>query len=109
VELEAGKLYKCSKYCLLIFPSKNKARAASTTKAGVQCTTAETAMEASSWGYYWSEQLNCRIYYSDPKEIFMFLKQEKEFLNVLFGDIQGWVVNETWLEISYAYKQSVGE
>ena len=87
--MEIGKLYKCSKYYLLIYPSIEKIRAASSLSA------AWTPAAAA----YWSEQLSCKVRCSEPDEIFMCLEQENQFIHALFGEKQGWIINEEWLKI----------
>lgn len=52
---------------------------------------------------YWSEILNCTVRCSEPNEIFMFLEEKivdnQKYLNILFGDKQGWIFYRKWLEI----------
>jgi hypothetical protein len=90
---QVGQLYKCSKYFLLIYPSKKAANRGWTSAGASVGSTAGMA--------YWSKKLNCQVRFSEPNETFMLLKQEDMFLNVLFGEKQGWIINEDWLEIKH--------
>jgi len=90
VKFEEGKLYKCPEYFLIIYPTREKAETE---------TTAAFAWAAR----YWSEELGCSVRYSEPNEIFIFLKkeiiEEQKYINVLFGDKQGWIIHKNWMEI----------
>jgi len=97
MEFEVGKLYKCSDHLLMIYPTREIA--ATTPWAPVP-----TAGPCMAWtASYWSEELNCTVRCSEPNEIFVFLKEEtikgERYLNVLFGDKQGWIIYGDWLRI----------
>jgi len=106
--MRSGKLYKCSKHYLLVYPSKDKATsAAQEAWAPETATSASTAVAAAVAAAevrvdYWSKELNCKVRYSEPGEVFMVLKQKNEFTHVLFGEKQGWIINQDWLEIEEA-------
>jgi len=61
------------------------------------------AATAAQTAIYWSKGLGCSVRCSEPNEIFMFFKEEifggERYLNVLFGDKQGWIVYGDWLRI----------
>jgi len=114
--MKVGKLYKCSKYWLLFYPTEETARAAqrSTVQAASASGTAPPqdraaaagavapwpgALVAETEAAYWSKRLNCKVGYGKPEEVFMVLKQKDEFAHVLFGEKQGWIINKNWLEI----------
>jgi len=94
MNFKEGKLYRCHKYYLLIYPTA--ARAA----------TERWAATESAEAKYWSNKFKDIVRYSEPNEIFIFLKEEmfrgKKYLNVLFGDKQGWIMYEDWLRIRKA-------
>ncbi len=85
MKFEVGKLYKCPDYFLMIYPSKEKASSV----LGRRTVVVGSAEEAAA---HWSDQLNCQVRYSEPGEIFIFLGRDREFLNVLFGEKQGWII-----------------
>jgi len=100
-----GKLYKCPKYFLLFYPSKDKAadslRVAVARAARMGATAVHEAAigPASSVADWWSRKLNCKVRYSEPNEVFLCLEHEDEFAHVLFGEKQGWIINQDWLNI----------
>lgn len=62
--------------------------------------TARTSLiRADTWAKIWSEELNCKVRFSEPNEVFMCLKEENSFVHVLFGEKQGWIRNESRLKI----------
>jgi len=92
MKFEVGKLYKCSDHYILIYPTRENAMVA------------EQATAAVAWAAgYWSKKLGCSVRCSEPNEIFIFIKEEiieeHKYLNVLFGDKQGWIIYEDWMEI----------
>jgi len=118
MEFEVGKLYKCSKHLLMIYPTRENAMVAEQANATVAWVAehanatvawvAEHANATVAWAAgYWSKKLGCSVRYSEPDEIFIFIKEEiieeqkylKKYLNVLFGDKQGWIVYKDWMEI----------
>jgi len=102
---EIGKLYKCPEYYLLIY---------STTLGSPRRLTSISRLSKGNRGpiprivQYWSDILGCTVRCSEPNEIFVFLKEEiikgERYINVLFGDKQGWIVCKNWLEIRKAEK-----
>jgi len=111
MKFEEGKLYKCSKHLLMIYPTREKAASPppSWTKAVLGSEMAKSrrgcsAPPAAAWAAsYWSKELECTVLYSELNEIFIFIKEEiieeQKYLNVLFGDKQGWIVYGDWLRI----------
>jgi len=97
MNFEKGKLYKCPTYYLLIY-SRASPPTESPLAAAFSCMSS-IATEAK----YWSNKLNCTVCFSKLNEIFMFLKEEtteeERYLNVLFGDKQGWIINRYWLGV----------
>ncbi len=105
-----GKLYRCSEYFLLIYPTKEKALHAVGSAGGRRNTPQQLAAAEAT---YWSRELKCQVRYSEPGEIFMFLEQDGDFLRVLFGENQagersgptlGWIANREYLGIVEAEK-----
>jgi len=97
MKFEEEKLYKCSDhYILMIYPTRENAMVAALAVGAV-------AQAAS----YWSDYLECTVRYSEPNEIFIFIKEEiieeQKYLNVLFGDKQGWIIYEDWLRIERVF------
>jgi len=117
MEFEVGKLYKCSEYFLIIYPTRENAmsamasltrilpasRAVFCSALAAWCAPARARRAAAQAASYWSKELNCTVRYSEPDEIFIFLKEEiieeQKYINVLFGDKQGWIIYEDWMEI----------
>jgi len=104
MNFEKGKLYKCPNSGLLIYPSTHPVVSYSSqtsppgwSASSVYLGTPETVVK------YWSEILNCTVRCSEPNEIFMFLEEKivdnQKYLNILFGDKQGWIFYRKWLEI----------
>jgi len=117
VNFEEGKLYKCSKHLLMIYPTREIAATLEVAAAAFGAATraspasmaaaafaAMTRASSAVWAAsYWSKELNCTVRYSEQNEIFIFIKEEiieeQKYLNVLFGDKQGWIVYKDWMEI----------
>jgi len=109
MRFEVGKLYKCSDHYILIYPTREKAASSSAvwTVAGRSASASRNSWAAAAtaaWAAsYWSEELGCSVRCSEPNEIFIFLKEEiieeQKYINVLFGDKQGWIVYKDWMEI----------
>jgi hypothetical protein len=115
--MKSGKLYKCPKHFLLVYPSKKiAARAQATAEtlwdpspedkkipaAGIlspftNSPTPEQHVEEVAKS--WSGKLECQIFHENPGEVFMCLKQCNQFVCVLFGKKQGWIIAENWLNI----------
>lgn len=93
--MKIGKLYRCSKHYLMIYPTA----VACSAEKGVAATSRLSLVTATIWAEIWSEQLNCKVRFSEPNEIFMCLEQENSFVHVLFSEKQGWIRNESRLEI----------
>jgi len=102
-----GKLYKCPKNYLLVYPSKEKAAAATERSDPTAAVPAakmvalvhQRRATALAEAAFWSKRLNCKVRYSEPEEVFMYLEQKDKFIHVLFGEKQGWIINKSWLEI----------
>ncbi len=104
MKFEVGKLYRCPDYFLLIYPTIEKARAA--TLIAHDFSTGALARAA-----YWSEKLDCQVRFSERGEIFMLLKglqltyfgsKSWDYFYVLFGNRQGWIIYKDWLGIQRA-------
>ncbi len=92
-----GKLYKCPEYSLMIYPSKEKA-----IMAWYHVTDPAYMHQPPA---FWSITLSCKVHCSRPEEIFMLLEQNYQFLHVLFGDRQGWIVFRDWMNIVEAQNE----
>lgn len=97
---EIGKLYKCTEYYLLLYPTKEVIGFSS-----LPPTTARSTQEyASLSAEYWSEQLNCKVRFINSNDIFMCLKlvrlkPGKEIMQILYKEFAGWIRVEDWLDI----------
>jgi len=113
MEFKIGKLYKCSDHYILIYPTREKAASSG---ARPMAAGRSAAASRNSWAAaavvgqaasYWSEELNCTVRCSEPNEIFIFLKEEiieeQKYINVLFGDKQGWIVYKDWMKIERVF------
>ncbi len=108
MKFEVGKLYKCLSCSLLIYPMKEKPPLGVTAAISPLMPGAlsdVTSTEASDWAKYWSKTLNCQVRYSEPNEVFMFLKRDEVYLYTLFGEKQGWVITRPWLKIVEAQNE----
>ena len=91
--MEIGKLYKCSEYYLVIYPSEE----ASVSGMATRASTAVATRSGAGWVELWSEVLSCTVRYSEPGEVFMCLEVKSNIAHVLFGEKQGWIINRNWL------------
>jgi len=91
-----GKLYSCTDYCLLFYPTEETV--ASAARWSIQLPA--TAIAEATTADWWSRKLNCKVHYSEPGEVFMPLNTEDRVcLKILGANIQGWIVAKDWLEI----------
>lgn len=97
--MEIGKLYKCSKCYLLIYPSIEKAAATAAAATGWSAWTTWLGGDRRRAVAYWSKKANCKVRFSELEEVFMCLKQEGKYVHALFGEKQGWIINKKWLKI----------
>ncbi len=103
---KSGKLYHCPEFFLFIYSSMKEAgRAHNHGAAGFR---KDRFSKLTREVGFWSEHLRCRICYSDPGEVFMFLQQDGDLLYVLFGEKHeagrsgptlGWIANREYLGI----------
>ena len=91
--MEVGKLYKCSKYYLMIYPEDTPELLSLFDR---ERSTRLASAEASAT--HWSRQMNCKVHYSKPDEVFMCLKHEGKVVHVLFGDIKGLIIADSEIE-----------
>jgi len=99
-----GKLYSCPKVNFLIYPSIKKVSDVYSADPYAWSSTMGDDKAATRVSAYWSVELKCKIYYSKASETFMCVEVRDKFVYALFGEVQGWIVMEDWLEI-----ESVGE
>ncbi len=93
-----GKLCKCPGHFLLIYPTKEKTTSAwwasPSSSYGAAAAHASTAASAvTDWAAYWSYRLKCQVHCIAPGEIFMVLEKDGPYVHVLFGEKQGWIIN----------------
>ena len=91
--LEAGKLYLCEEYFLLLYPDPETAATASTCDPSptefVRC---RTAAVTEGLAAYWSKRFEKPFYYTEKKVPFLVLNNKKEYIEVLAGDKKGWIM-----------------
>jgi hypothetical protein len=92
---EVGKLYKCSNWHLLVWPSVELAEKMSRTKPMGWAPHDPPAATAR----YWAHELDCTMWFSWPNEVFMALGNKGQCYHVLFGEFKGWINNKAQLEI----------
>ncbi len=111
MKFKLGKLYRCPEYFLMIYPTKETARV-SAHQAEVVGSEKPVSLGKRAerevvryWARSWSIALDRQIYYSEPNEVFMFLKKDGIYLNVLFGEKVGWIVYGDWLNVAEAQNE----
>jgi len=102
MDLEVGKLYKCSEYYLLLCPTIEKAEEAVVwNSSSVARLAASLEYSINSHSDYWSELLKTKVTFSNPDEIFLVLKTENnnsfKYTHVLFGGKKGWITIPSYL------------
>lgn len=93
--MESKKLYKCPDYGLLVYPTREQAKSV----VHIGWSVAAAPDRSAAAVDYWSQYLGCKVNYSKPNELFMCLKTQGQFAYVLFGEIQGWITTQDWLNI----------
>ena len=96
MNFETGKLYKCSDYYLLVYPSAEKA----STMASWANAYA-TPGWAEHYVNYWSKELNCQVRCLDPGDPMLFIEETKidgrTYFRFLFPEFEGWINWNNWL------------
>ena len=88
--IEAGKLYSCSKYFLLLYPDTDSA------SLSFEAGKISEPFYAAS---YWSKQSGKSVSYCNITTPLLVLSVEGKYVEVLAGDRKGWIINEDWLNI----------
>ena len=88
--MEAGKLYICEEYFLMLYPDPETAAA-----VGATAFTDAPAGTAD----YWSNQFGKPVLYAKKNIPLLVLNNKEEYVEVLAGDRKGWIVIEDWLEL----------
>jgi hypothetical protein len=82
--MNIGSLYTVKKYFWLLYPTKEKARAADC----FACIAVAAAEKGSS---YWSKFYNCEVTYFSPDSIVVFLEEDGIYKKFLTSDgLVGW-------------------
>lgn len=92
--MEAGKLYICEEYFLLLYPDPETALAADYAHAG-----AAAATNAASYADYWTNRLGKPVYYTEKKVPLLSLNNKEQYVEVLAGDRKGWIIFDAELGI----------
>ena len=97
--LETGKLYQCSEWNLLVYPSSEIALEVMARGLGIRAAWSSSMASpavAVNWASYWSKELGYTVRCSEPSEIFMVIDHITAngiyFYHVVFGKIQGWII-----------------
>ena len=90
--MEAGKLYICEEFFLLLYPDPETAAAAANT-------TAADTTAAAVVADYWSNRFGKPVLYAKKNIPLLVLNNKEEYVEVLAGDRKGWIVIEDWLEL----------
>lgn len=101
--MKPGKLYRCDKCQLLVYPTKKAAQLAKADKANDRGIRAAGVSKIPRWlqgpsglwaTRFWSKKLKCKVQHGDFGEVFICLEQKGRFIHVLFGEKQGWILAE---------------
>jgi len=90
--MEAGKLYLCEKYFLLLYPDQE-------TASGRSATAFEGLGTAVGAATYWTRKLGKSVSYTDKNIPLLSLNNKEKYVEVLAGDRKGWIIVEDWLGI----------
>ena len=83
--IKPNHFYKCKDYHLLVYPSREKAATHHGRAAGM--------------AEYLSEELNCKVGYTEKGSAFLVLENENknnEYIKVLAKDKLGWINYREW-------------
>ncbi len=112
MEFKPGKLYRCPKLYLIIYPSEETATRLGAALWATWRDANAARARADALTKIFGPQAGHQVCFSEPGEIFMLLEvKNKIYLNVLFGEKQeagrpgptlGWIIYERWLNIKLA-------
>ena len=104
--MEAGKLYLCEEYFLLLYPDQEAAAAA---RSGWDCVSSALAVhagDADEIADYWSNRFGKPVLYAKKNIPLLILNNREKYIEVLAGDRKGWIIFNDYLknikEIDYA-------
>ena len=108
--MEAGKLYLCEEYFLLLYPDPETAAEAarSAVTTAPRRATAAAAAEAATATVatdYWSNRFGKPVLYAKKNIPLLILNNREKYVEVLAGDRKGWIIFNDYLnikEIDYA-------
>lgn len=121
-DADSGALYTCPESHLLIYPSaemahrasqiaeKREAYGQSCTGRSIHSPTQKAVAPSILYDVdYWSNELKCKISYSNPEDIFLLLEtqtiNDKLYIKFLFPKSVGWIVYFDWLEIKKCHNK----
>ena len=94
IKFRVGDLYETREWFWLVFPSQEKVSGHEAVTASAAVVVA--AVEVAGVSAYWSERLKCTVSYVEPDSVFMVLRVEGEFVEVLFAETLGWIWVPGW-------------
>jgi hypothetical protein len=105
--MEAGKLYICEEYFLLLYPDPETATAVghgvapaaavAVVAAAAAGGTAEAA--AADTADYWSNRFGKPVLYAKKNIPLLILNNREKYVEVLAGDRKGWIIFNDYLNI----------
>jgi hypothetical protein len=96
--MEAGKLYICEEYFLLLYPDQEAAAAASAGRCAAATAVAAAAASAAT-AAYWTRKLGKSVLYAKKNIPLLSLNNKEKYVEVLAGDRKGWIIVKDWLGI----------
>lgn len=94
--MEAGKLYSCEDYFLLLYPDKETAAEASRT---LPPSAFRTSWGAAGAVALLSQRFGKHVSYTEKNIPLLILNREEKYIEVLAEDRKGWIINEALLNI----------
>ena len=97
--LEVGKLYSCSGYYLMLYPDKETAEDVASRASAVEPVAAIHPAEADDKAAYWTRVHGKPVSYCEHETPLLVLSVNEKSVEVLAGDMKGWIIYRDWLEL----------
>jgi hypothetical protein len=97
--LKIGKLYTCEKYHLLFYPDADTASAAEQSSQPYDAAPDSGSANPSTYAAYWSNRFGKTVSYADKNIPLLVLNSKDKCVEVLAGDLKGWIIYRDWLKI----------
>lgn len=94
---EVGKLYRCEKYHLLLYPDPDAAAAAA--RSHQPSSAAPNSGNPATFADFWSNRFGKSVFYADKNIPLLCLNNKEEYIEVLAGDKKVWIIFKDWLNI----------